>query len=290
MRNPRSLLPGLLVTTLALALLACTKTSSEAPTPDKANVVEITGFDYAFQMPDSLPPGRISFRFANKGKVDHEFNIVLLKTTATLKQFIDTANADQSTRNLIDGSVGVLFAKPGMTGSSTLSVDLLPGRTYAIQCINKDKDDAPTHRQLGMFKSLTVTSADRVASKSITTDTIFGTDYAFKIPPTFTPGLHHLGFFNSGKQHHEINVALLKPDVTVQKVIEIASAGGEVDSLIDGALGVLHSFSDSAPLGTLDIHFLPGREYIVVCTFMDTPNSPPHFALGMFGSIKVAAQ
>lgn len=280
----------ILATTLASALLACTKTPSDAATANKSNVVGITGFDYAFQMPDSLPPGNTSFRFANKGKVDHEFNIVLLKSSATLKQFIDTANADQSTRNLIDGSVGVLFAKPGRTGSSTLSVDLLPGRTYAIQCINKDKDDAPSHRQLGMFKSLTVTNADHVASKAVTTDTIIGTDYAFKIPQTFTPGLHHLAFYNSGKQHHEINIALLKPGVTVQKVIEIASDGGQVDSLIDDALGVLHSFSDSAPLGTLDINFLPGREYIVVCTFMDTPKSPPHFALGMFGSIQVAAK
>ncbi|MEP6765685.1 MAG: hypothetical protein ABJB66_15325 [Gemmatimonadaceae bacterium] len=290
MHTPRPLLARALATTLAAAMLACSRTSSDSPTANGSNVVEITGLDYAFQMPDSLPPGRTSFRFVNKGKVDHEFNIVLLKTATTLRQFVDTANADKTVRNLIDGSVGVLFAKPGTAGTSTLSVDLLPGRTYAIQCINKDKEDAPSHRQLGMFKSLAVKNETSAASAPIVIDTIFGMDYAFKMPSTFAAGMHHLAFVNSGKQRHEIDVALLKAGVTTKRVMEVGSTGADVDSLIEESHGILWAYDGTASLGSLDINFLPGREYTVVCTFMDTPKSRPHFALGMFNSIQIAAK
>ena len=41
--------------------------------------VEATALDYAFQLPEELPAGRTTFRFANRGKVAHELNIVLLR-------------------------------------------------------------------------------------------------------------------------------------------------------------------------------------------------------------------
>jgi hypothetical protein len=255
-----------------------------------ARVVEVTALDYAFHMPDTLPAGRTAFRFVNSGKVDHEFNLVLLKTGVTLRQFIAAANADQPLAPLVDGAVGVLFARPGVESSSTLSADLIAGRTYAVQCINRDTETSPEHRVLGMFASVTVTGHDAVAEMPVSIDTVLATDYAFRYKQKLPAGLHHFVFINSGKQRHEMSVELLKSGITMKKFYEVDHAGGDVDALIDQSLGVLHTPGGTTPLGTLDIDMLPGREYLIECGFQDMPKSPEHYKLGMFGSIQTASR
>lgn len=251
-----------------------------------AREVEVIGLDYAFSMPDSVDAGRTAFRFTNKGKVQHEYNIVLLKEGVTLAQYIAAANKNEPLAPLTDGPLGVLFARPGQTSAGVLSAEMQPGRTYAMQCINQDTTNAPTHRELGMYKSIAVRNNTPPTVPAVAVDTIVGSDYAYtKIPETFAPGWHHVVFVNAGTQRHEINVALLKPDVTLAKIMDVAGKGGDVDSLIDEPLGVLHARTATSPLGTLDFEVLPGREYLFVCTFQDTPKSPPHFALGMVTSI-----
>ena len=264
-------------------------TATTQPTPSgSAHDVQVVGLDYAFSMPDSLDAGRTSFSFTNKGKVDHEYNVVLLKQGVSLQQYIDALNKAQPTSMLRDGTVGVLFASPGKTSASVLSADLLPGRTYAIQCINIDSANAPTHRELGMFKSFSVRAATVgvPAIAALAVDTVVGTDYAYtQYPKTLTPGWHHFMFVNAGKQHHEIKVAMLNEGVTLKQALDVAGKGGNVASVIDESLGVLHSDAGTSPLGTLNFEVQPGREYILVCTFSDTPKSPPHFALGMVTSM-----
>jgi len=39
----------------------------------------------------------------------------------------------------------------------------------------------------------------------------------------------------------------------------------------------------------MTVDMLPGREYMIACFFKDTDKSPEHYALGMYGSIKVRA-
>ncbi|MEP6833316.1 MAG: hypothetical protein ABJB74_07970 [Gemmatimonas sp.] len=267
------------------SMSAVQSTSNVTPS-GAAREIEVLGLDYAFSMPDSVDAGRTAFRFTNRGKVDHEYNIVLLKPEVTLRQYIDAANKAAPTAPLIDGPVGVLFAKPGQTSVGVLSAEMRAGRTYAIQCINRDTEKAPTHRELGMFKSISVRSNAAPVIPPVAIDTIVGTDYAYtKYPKMLTPGWHHFAFVNAGKQRHEINLILLKPGVTVLKVLEVAGKGGDIDALMDEALGVLHARAGTSPLGTLDFEVLAGREYLIVCTFQDTPTSPPHFALGMATSM-----
>ena len=251
-----------------------------------AHEVEVLGLDYAFGMPDSVDAGRTAFKFTNKGKVRHEYNIVLLKPGATLMQFIDAANKQQPLAPLTDGPVGVLFAMPGKTSVGYLSTDMLPGRTYAIQCIFKDAATAPTHRQMGMYKSVVVRNSAAPTIAAVALDTIIGTDYAYtKYPRTLKPGWHHFVFVNEGKHRHEFSVAMLKSGITVAKLIDTASKDEDIDALLDADMGLLHAQAGTAPLGALDFEVLPGREYVIVCSFQDGPKSPPHFALGMVTSM-----
>src|SRR5690349_13991288 len=122
--------------TLALALALAASTNAAAP-----NDVEVVGMDYAFKVPNELPAGRTVFRFRNAGKKRHEFNITLLKPGVTPQQFMAAANASKPLGDLLDGSVGVLFAKPGQRSEPAIATDLIAGRTYMIRCIFRDTTD-----------------------------------------------------------------------------------------------------------------------------------------------------
>ncbi|HEY8164368.1 MAG TPA: hypothetical protein VIF83_02340 [Gemmatimonadaceae bacterium] len=256
---------------------------AEKPT---AREVEIVGLDYAFIMPRQLPAGRTTFRLRNAGRVPHEFNIVMLKPGVTIDQFIQAGKENKPRQPMIEGAVGVLFARPGKTSSSGLTTDLVAGRDYAVQCIFRDSAKAPQHIAMGMYGIIRVTRG-APAPAATPADSIIGLDYAYKYPKELSPGRHSLAFRNDGKQRHEIFTALLKQGVTLDSVVAVSKRKGDVFALLEEGLGVLHSRGGELSLGRLDIDFLPGREYLIECGFRDDENSPRHYDLGMYGSIKV---
>ena len=130
------------------------------------------------------------------------------------------------------------------------------------------------------------------AMPRMSVDSVVAVDYAFaKYPREISPGLHTLVFRNAGNHRHEISVALLKKGVTLDSVVAVDKRDGDVDDLFEknGGIGVLHSTAGGMALGRMLIDFLPGREYLVDCSFSDDDKSPPHYKLGMYGSIKVRA-
>lgn len=251
--------------------------------------VTIVGLDYAFQIPTELPSGPTTFRFDNKGKVRHELNIALLKPGAKIDDLIALRKQGKSTLSLIDGPVGVLFASPGGRSSVGLATDLIAGREYAVICIFRDTARAPRHFEMGMYSVIRVAPAtSAVKPAGVPTLTITGLDYAFRAPATIEPGRRWLAFENQGKVAHEVAISLLKKGVTVDSVLKVEKAGGDIDDMFESAeFGLLHSQPGRNALGRLDVDFLPGREYSIVCFFQDSAKAPPHLALGMVGSLKV---
>ena len=140
--------------TAVMTLSACTQAP---PAVRVVNEVNVSGLDYAFQIPDSLPPGPTSFRFANNGKVDHEMIIALLKPGVTLGELVTGMQAGRDPRELTDGMVGILITSPGTEAVGALHVNLLPGRTYVWVCSFQDTPDAKPHHELGMLAGRTVT-------------------------------------------------------------------------------------------------------------------------------------
>ena len=153
--RPRSPYQMVARAALLLALGACSPRSS---LPESTEVV-VTGSDYAFQLPDTLRPGQTTLRFVNAGKVDHEMGMALLKPGITLAQVLDLVKAGGSPDSLLDGVVGILIARPGVTTLGSLAIDLIPGRTYALFCNFQDAPDKPPHSALGMVASRTVVGA-----------------------------------------------------------------------------------------------------------------------------------
>ena len=279
--------------TISLAALACAACSKPADKPAATavpNDVVIVATDYAFKAPATVRPGLVNFRFSNTGRVRHELNIHQLKPGVSIDQFIKTIREDKTVRPLIVGAVGVLFAEPGGHSNSGLAVNVLPGENYAVICIFRDSTDAKAHYEMGMYSLITGSSEAAAMTASIPTDTIVAMDYAFKYPQSVAPGPHAFLMRNDGKQSHEMNFLLLKKGVTLQKVLDTDKAGGNIDDMFDGDLGLLHSYGGTSPLGQLTINMLPDREYVVACFFQDTPKSLPHYKLGMYGSIHTTAQ
>lgn len=278
-----------LITPLLFATVAAGCADRSDQEPRASRQVEIGGLDYAFQAPKELPAGRTVFRFLNKGKVRHEFNIFLLKPGVAIDRVLAAQRAGETVKSLIDGPVGVLFAQPGEKPASGIASDLLPGREYGVICIFQDSATAPRHYDMGMYSVIKVArSPVRLASPPSAVDTVIGIDYAFRYPRTVTPGKHTFVFRNEGKVRHEFSVSLLKKGVTLEKVREVEKANGNVDALFEQDLGLLNSRAGETSLGQLEIDMLPGREYVIVCFFQDTEKSKPHYELGMFGTIRVS--
>jgi len=175
--------------------------------PAKPRDVEIIGLDYAFQAPSTLPGGRTTFRFFNRGKVSHELNIGLLKRGVTVQQFVDAMSTERPIAEVREMSVGVLFAEPGTRAPAALSTDLVPGRTYIVICVFKDTLTAKRHIGMGMFSLITVGPVAARASPAPAVDSVVGADYSFvRYPRTLAPGRHHFAFANEGTARHEVSM------------------------------------------------------------------------------------
>ena len=135
---------------LLLAGVACT--AREAALPE----IAVRGTDYAFDVPESLPPGRTAFTFENAGQHPHEMILVRLKEGVTLPQLLNAAGEGQDPEDFTEGGAAILIAAPGNTAGTRMLVDLLPGRTYALVCNFEDEVGQPPHVVLGMAKAIAV--------------------------------------------------------------------------------------------------------------------------------------
>src|SRR4051812_40319731 len=246
-----------MITLIALASLVA-HTRSVAVEPE----TKIIGFEYAFTIPATLPAGRRSFRFENRGKRAHELNISLLRPGVSIQQFITAANAGKPLSPFIDVPVGVLFAPPSGSSPSALTTDLRPGRTYAVICIFRDSAGKPRHHELGMYSAITVQNGPAAKEPQLPTDTVVGMDYAFRTATTLSPGVHYLTFVNTGKHRHEVSVSLLKKGVSPRKISQFESSDDDIDNYLDEKLGLLHAQPGVTPAGLLRINVLPGRVYL----------------------------
>lgn len=144
------LAPHVLAGIAAFAAAACDKG------PSAPQRVAVEGGDYAFALPDTLPPGPTLFAFANNGRVDHELMLAALKPGVTLATALAAARAGRDTREFLESGASVLYAAPGQGSTAELLVDLQAGRSYAVVCLMRDGEQAPPHADMGMARSFIV--------------------------------------------------------------------------------------------------------------------------------------
>ena len=249
--------------------------------------IEVVGSDYAFALPREVPAGLTTFHFRNSGKVYHEMVLFVLKPGVTIEQFVRTAAEQKPVISLTEAPVGILFGAPGQRSSTALTTELVAGRQYLIWCGFRDTATAPRHIAMGMYSPLTVKPSSAEPIAKVKSDTVIAMDYAFKYPLTLSPGRHTIVFRNDGKVRHEVSIILPKKGATFEQMFAVRKARGNTRALNEDQLGVLFAAAGESPLGRLDVNLLPGREYRIICNFMNDSTSPPHYTLGMYGSIRV---
>ena len=118
--------------------------------------VDVVGSDYAFTLPDTLPPGPTRFAFTNQGYVHHELMLAALKPGVTLEAALAASAAGRDAGEFLESGASVLYASPGQGSTAELLVDLKSGRSYVAVCLMRDAEGAPRHTELGMATSFVV--------------------------------------------------------------------------------------------------------------------------------------
>lgn len=142
---------GVAVVGLLLAAPACAGAGGPTPTrllPPGPETVDVTMREYSFDLPETLPRGRVVFRARNAGRLPHEMALVVLGE--------DVPPIAEELRNQRGRVVRTLASVPSRAPGSagTFAVDLKPGR-YGVICFVLDQD-GEQHARKGMASEFRV--------------------------------------------------------------------------------------------------------------------------------------
>ena len=166
-----------LLALLGVLTLACTGT-------EKATTVSVTGSDFAFEAPDTVEAGLVTWQFTNTGQQPHHLQVTRLeqgKTPADLQQFLSQPpGPDNPFPDWLVFVGGVGLIEPGDAGSVTAP---LSSGSYFLLCFFPDLADGVPHFAKGMMKPLQVTGDVGQPKPSQAAATINLKDFAFEMPP-----------------------------------------------------------------------------------------------------------
>ena len=128
----------------------------EASAEEPIANLEVHMSDFAFDIPDTLPAGRQTWKVINDGPQPHEMILVKLNEGATFEQFVAElkTNGEAYLPGVPIGGAQALNA--GL--ASYLTYDLEPG-DYAVICSVPDPETGEPHYMLGMAAGFTVEGA-----------------------------------------------------------------------------------------------------------------------------------
>ena len=112
---------------------------------------------------------------------------------------------------------------------------------------------------------------------------VVANDYSFlPLPASISAGPTIFTFVNNGKVMHEVNIARLKSDATVEEFTKADALRRR--ELIERSVGILIGGPGNRPDGRILVNLLKGSRYVAYCQFKDTPDAPAHLMLGMYTS------
>jgi uncharacterized cupredoxin-like copper-binding protein len=271
--------------TAAAAVLATACGRAEA-TPARAaaepRVVTVVARDFAFEAPDRVAAGLVTFRLQNRGQTLHHMQLVRLDGGKTLQDVYAALQAGGPPPTWMHEAGGPNAPDPGSDANAT--VLLQPG-TYAILCFVDIPDRVP-HVMKGMAKQITVTPAVAPAAMTAPTGDVTLTlnDYSFALSQPLTAGTHTLRVVNGAAQPHEVELIRLAPGKTVDDLMAWMQSmqGPPPASAVGGIAGMEHGMVQS-----FTASFTPGT-YVMICFVPDAGDGKPHFMHGMVHSFTVS--
>lgn len=146
--------PLLLAVALVLLATGCRVPAPGAPDgpplPPSAPVVSVELREYAFELGDAPPRGRVRFEARNTGREAHQ--LILLAVPEELPAPVAELLGREGERLVLPTVVNLGVREPGARG--VFATDLGPGG-YALVCLVEDEEGV-THAERGMVAEFTV--------------------------------------------------------------------------------------------------------------------------------------
>lgn len=238
-------------------------------------VVTVVARDFAFQAPDEVPAGLVTFRLENRGNTLHHMQMLRLDEGKTLQDVFTALRAGGPPPAWMHEVGGPNAPDPGQDANAT--VLLQPG-TYALLCFVDIPDHVP-HVMKGMAKQLRVTPALAPAAMTQPTGDVTLTlnDYSFTLSKPLTAGSHTIRVENGAAQSHEVELIRLAPGKTVDDLMGWMQSmqGPPPASAIGGIAGMQHG-----EVQAFSADLTPG-DYVMICFVPDAGDGKPHFMHGM---------
>ena len=258
-------------------------TPGEAAAAAEVNprVVTVVARDFAFQAPDEVPAGVVTFQLQNRGAALHHMSVIRLDGGKTLQDLLAAMQASPGKLPAWAHEVGGPNAPdPGADSNATMLLE--PGN-YALLCFVDMPDNVP-HIMKGMMKPLRVTPAVvPAAARTLPGDvTMTLNDYSFTLSKPITRGRHTIRVENVAAQGHEVELVKLAPGKTLRDLMEWIRTpqGPPPGSAIGGIAGM-----ERGVVASFTYDFAPG-EYGLIC-FIPGPDGRPHFLHGMMQQFTV---
>lgn len=250
--------------------------------PPGSKLVTVTAHDFAFQFPDSIPAGLVTFRLVNDGKQNHHMTVVRLDSGHTADEaFSALRKAGRGVRpswmHFVGGPNEV---DPGDASNATLLLD--PG-SYLAFCEIPGPDPVP-HFAKGMVKAFTVTPPEREAELPASDLTITLHDYGFDFSRPLTRGHHVIAVKNTASQPHMLVIHREEPGQGLKEFLAWAQDPHGAPQPGEGWGGV----TTIAPGTTVvfEQDYPPGH-YFLICFTPDAKDGKPHFLHGMQKELEV---
>lgn len=265
-----------------LGLAACGGENSSSGnrttlSPEGPTEVHFAAKDFAFEGPDTIPAGMISFVLNNEGPTWHHLQLVRLPDGMSLGDFragLAQMQPGSPPPPWFKETGGVSLPPSGDLGRVTLRVE--PGQ-YAVIC-RVDVPDHIPHFAKGMIKELTVIPATAAPAPLPPGDlTLTLVDYAFSFSMPPTGGSHVIHVVNNGTQAHEFILFKLLPGKTMDDLGAWARTY-EGPAPVTGAGGV--PAIEPGQVADVYVTLTPGR-YAVLCFLPDAKDGRSHLTHGM---------
>ena len=264
----------------------------------------ITATDFAYDIPDTVEAGYVTFTLVNDGAEDHHAQILRLNEGTDLEGLLQAFDERGEAAIAEHGS---FVGGPGLTspGHESSSIVRLDAGSYVAICFVPSPDGS-LHLEKGMVREFTVTGeVDGHEPEADVTAAL--TDFGFEAPSEVPAGEQTWEVVNGGPQPHEIQFVRLDEGVTFDQFLEGLSAQA-VPASPGAGHGDAHGGAEvSTPLAAVDPPFTsvggvqaldvgatgwfaadlaPGT-YAIVCYIPDVVSGTPHYALGMVQELTV---
>lgn len=114
---------------------------------------------------------------------------------------------------------------------------------------------------------------------------VIGRDFALEAPDSLPPGQTRFRFRREGTVAHEVAIARVRAGVSLDSLLRVELAGGNIDGLYDPGEGLLYADPGEVVEAELLITLEAGRDYVLICTL--DKDGKPHSTLGMVRGLRV---